>query len=140
LTRHDATRQAYATRQVIHQYDQAFGVLATRLQQNLVSHNDQTVAGQQGQGLAESFVNCGATTADIGVVKRGHVIVHQGSTVHELQSHRGRIRELRFIVTAGSSHCHAQLGADSGPAGKHGVLHGSLQAGRSSHTGGGLKV
>jgi hypothetical protein len=116
LTRHDATRQAYAARQVVHQHDQAFGVLATRLQQNLVSHNDQTVAGQQGQGLAESFVNCGATTADIGVVKRGHVIVHQGSTVHELQSDCSRIRELWCIVTAGSGYRHAELGADSGPA------------------------
>jgi hypothetical protein len=115
-------------------------VLATRLQQNLVCHDDQTVAGQQGQGLAKGFVNGGAATADIGVVERGHVIVHQGSAVHELQSHRGRIRELRCIVTAGSGHCHAQLGADSGSAGKYGVLHGSLQAGRSSHTGGGLKV
>jgi hypothetical protein len=85
-------------------------------------------------------VNCGATTADIGVIKRGHVIVHQGSTVHELQSHCSRIRELWCIVTAGSGHRHAELGADSGPAGKHGVLHGSLQTGRRSHTGGRLKV
>ena len=115
-------------------------MLTTRLQQNLVRHHDQTVASQQGQGLAEGFVNGGAPTADVGVVERGHVIVHQGSAVHELQSHRGRIRELRCIVTASSGHRHAQLGADSGPAGKHGVLHGSLQAGRSTHTGGRLKV
>jgi hypothetical protein len=114
--------------------------LATRLQQNLVSHDDQTVAGQQGQGLAEGFVNGGASTADIGVVKRGHVIVHQGSTVHEFQSHRSRIREFWCVVTTGSGHRHAELGADSGTAGEHGVLHGSLQSGRSSDTGCRLKV
>jgi hypothetical protein len=97
--------------------------MAARVEQNLIGHDNQTVSRQQGQRLAESFVHGGQTPSEIGIVKGGHVVMHQRSAVHQFQSDRSRIGQLGRIVTTGRGHSQAQLGADSGTARKDSMVH-----------------
>ena len=91
LARHNAIWQTYASGQVVHQFNQTVWIRPASLQQRLVGHHNEAIACQQGQGLGESLVDRGLSPAEIGVVKGGHVIVHQRGAVHEFQGHSGRV-------------------------------------------------
>ena len=132
--------QAHALGQVVHQRDQAVGLRHTGLQQHPISHDDQTVTGQQGQRLAEGFVHRGQTAPGVGVVKRRHVVMHQRSAVHQFKRHSRRIGQLGAVVATRCGHRHAQLRADAGAARKHRMPHGSHQPRRGTGARGLLKM
>ena len=63
--------------EVVQQRTQAVRVVCAGVRQHLVGHDNEGIAGEQGQGLPIGLVHGGASTTQVSVVKGGHVIVHQ---------------------------------------------------------------
>ena len=100
--------------------------------QGLVGHDDQGVTGQQGQRLAVQLVHGGQAAPGVGVVKAGHVVMHQRSAVQQLDADGRCVAEFGGVFATGPGHGQAQLRANAGATGEHRVPHGGHQPGGRS--------
>jgi hypothetical protein len=92
--------------------------------QRLVGQDDECIASQQRQWLAELFVHRGLAAPQIGVIKAGHVIVHQRGTVQQFHCNGCGIAQGRGIVAAGRRNGQAQLRPYPRSPWEDGVTHG----------------
>ena len=84
LPGNDAKRHAGALGDGGQQRREAQGRLASSGGQRLKRHDDQRVAGQHGQRLAEGGLHRGAAAAGGGIVETGQIVMDQRGTVHQL--------------------------------------------------------
>jgi hypothetical protein len=75
-------------------------------------------------------VHRGLAATGVGIVKTGHVVMHQRRTVQQLDRHGGGFRQHGVVVAAGARHRQTQLGPDARAARKHGMAHRRQQARR----------
>jgi hypothetical protein len=96
----------------------------TGSRQHLVGHNDQTVAGEQSQGLAVLLVHSDVAAAYVCVVKARHIVVNQGGAMHDFNRHRCCVGQRWCIVATSLCNGQAQLRAYASTAWKHRMTHG----------------
>ena len=132
LAGHDATRHADTDADGVHHPQRTFGRVCGGTHQHLEGHDDQRVAHQHRQALAEGAVHRRLATARGRVVKTRQVVVHQRRAVQQLDGGSGGVGQRGPVVTACAGHRQAQLRADARTARKHGVVHGCRQLGRAA--------
>ena len=106
-------------------------MLAGAVRQHFEGARLQCIADEDGGGFVEGAMTGGAAAAQIVVVHRGQVIVHQAVDVNELDGRRRRIEQLerRTERFAGGIHQHRPHAL---AAGQRAVAHGFEQARRGS--------
>jgi len=59
----------------------------TGSRQDLVGHDNQAVAREQGQRLAILLVHSDLAATSVGIVKTRHIVVNQGGAMHDFNRH-----------------------------------------------------
>jgi hypothetical protein len=119
---------------------QAIGRGGAGAGQGLEGHDDQRVAGEHRQRLAEDAVHGGLATAQVGVVEAGEIVVHERRAVDQLDGDGGGVGEIGQGIAAGRGDGEAEARADPRAAGEDGVVEGRREARRRVPLGGSVDL
>ena len=96
---------------------------------DLVGLGLQSVAGQDGRGFAEGFVAGGAAAAQVVVVERRQIVMHQRVGVQHLDGRAQFVDAVRQSAAHHPRRLHAQDGTQSLASGKDTVAHRLVDGG-----------
>lgn len=128
LSADDPASRAHCFRDAAQEGGEVCGAYAP-VGEDLERADDERVASEHGERLAEGYVNRGLPASFRGVVEARQVIVHQGRAVKELDGAGGRARS-HFRAAAGLTHGVTKEGSEPGSPSEARVTHGRAEARR----------